>query len=154
MKNGMKGLAVAGVLALAGCGGGGSSPTNPPPATLLSVGGAYTVAVALGDNTCGSVTVQPQPTGVTHTPGASRFSLQHGPTTFQGAVATDGSFVGDPLAVADGSTALTLNIQGRFTTTGLTATVTVDENRPAPTADCRYLVQWTGTKQGAANVIP
>lgn len=154
MKNGMKALAVTGLVWLAGCGGGGSSPTTPPPATVLSVGGAYTVAVALGDNSCGSVTVQTQPTSVTHTPGAGRFSLQHGPTTIQGAVANDGAFVGDPLALADGATALTLNIQGRFTATGLTATVTVDENRPAPTADCRYTVQWTGTKQGANNTFP
>ncbi len=142
------------LLTLAACGGGGSSPTTPPPAAVLSVGGAYTVAVALGDNTCGAVTVQTQPTSVTHTPGAGRFSLVHGPTTFQGNVGNDGVFVGDPLSVASGATTLGIGIGGRFTGSGLTATVTVDENRPAPTPDCRYTVQWTGTKQGAPNTFP
>jgi hypothetical protein len=36
--------------------------------------------------------------------------------------------------------------------TGLEAVVTVDQTSPAPA--CRYLVRWTGTKQGAPNVIP
>lgn len=154
MKTLPKRLALIGIVALAGCGGSGSSPTTPPPAAVLSVGGGYTVAVALGDNSCGNVTVQTQPTTVAHTPAANRFSLQHGPTTFQGNVANDGTFVGDPLTANDGATALTINIQGRFTATGLTATVTVDENRPGSTPDCRYSVQWTGTKQGSANTFP
>ena len=152
MKSAARGSGLVLLLWLCAC--GGSSPTQPPAPTLLSVGGAYTVAVALGDNTCGAVTVQTQATTVTHTPGAGRFSLTHGPNTFQGSVAADGAFTTDPLPLQDGATALSVGLQGRFTTTGLTATVTVDENRPAPTADCRYLVQWTGTKQGAPNVIP
>jgi hypothetical protein len=151
----MKNILWIAVLCLPACGGGGGgSPTGPPQARLLSVGGAYTVAVALGTNSCGNVTVQTQPTSVTQAPGANRFTLQHGPTTFQGAVANDGNFTSDPLAIPNGASVLNLAMQGRFTTGGLTATVTVSEDRPAPSADCRYVVQWTGTKQGAANVFP
>src|SRR5262245_38109357 len=86
-------------LALGACGGGSSPTSNPPPTPVpvLSVGGAYTVAVALGTNSCGAVTVAPQPTSVTHTPGASRFSLMHGANTFNGTVAPAGSFTTDPL---------------------------------------------------------
>ncbi len=139
---------------LLGACGGGSSGTPPAPSPVLSVGGAYTVAVALATNTCGAVTVAPQPTSVTHTPGANRFSLVHGANTFNGAVAVDGSFTTDPLALNDAGTALTVTLQGRFAVTGLNATVTVDSRPPAPGSPCRYTVAWTGTKQGAPNVIP
>jgi hypothetical protein len=141
------------VLVLGGCGGGSSGPSTPA-APLLSVGGTYSVAVALGTNTCGAVTVAPQPTSVTHTPGASRFTLVHGATTFAGSVAADGGFTTDPLALNDGGSALTVTLQGRFTTTALTAMVTVSVRPPAPAPTCQYVVAWNGTKQGAPNVIP
>jgi len=139
-------------VALGAC-GGSSSPATPA-APVLSVGGTYSVAVALGQNTCGPVTVATQPTSVTHTPGANRFTLVHGSNGFAGSVSTDGSFTTDPLALNDAGSALSVVLRGRFSTTGLTATVTVDVVRPAPAPACRYLVQWTGTKQGAPNVIP
>jgi len=141
-------------LAVGACGGGSSPASTTPPARLLSVGGTYAVAVALGANTCGAVTVATQPTSVTHTPGAARFTLTHGSNTFAGSVATDGTFATDPLALNDAGSTLTVTLQGRFTTAGLTATVTVDVRPPAPSGACRYLVEWTGTKQGAPNVIP
>jgi hypothetical protein len=141
------------VLALAAC-GGGSSPSTTPSPPVLSVGGAYSVAVALGSNTCGPVTVAPQPTSVTHTPGASRFMLVHGANSFTGSVAADGTFTTDPLGLNDGATALTVTLQGRFTVSGLSATATVVMRPPAPAPSCQYTVAWTGTKQGAPNVIP
>ena len=137
---------------LAGCGGG--SPPTPPTGNLLSVGGTYTVAVVLAQNSCGPVTVAAQPTSVTHTPGANRFTLVHGSNAFAGSVANDGSFTTDPLTLNDGQTILTVALQGRFTTTGLDATATVDVRPPAPASTCQYRVQWTGTKVGAPNVIP
>jgi hypothetical protein len=148
-------LFVCQLVTLGAC-GGGSSPTNTPTPSppVLSVGGAYSVAVTLGSNTCGPVTVAPQPTSVTHTPGASRFSLVHGANTFAGSVAGDGAFTTDPLNLADGATALTVTLQGRFTTSGLQATATVVMRPPAPAPSCQYTVAWTGTKQGAPNVIP
>jgi hypothetical protein len=139
----------------AACGGSSSPTSSPTPSpSLLSVGGAYSVAVALATSTCGSVTVAPQPTSVTHTPGAGRFWLVHGANTFSGSVANDGAFTTDPLNLADGATALTVTLQGRFTVSGLTATATVVVQPPAPAPACQYTVAWTGTKQGAPNVIP
>jgi hypothetical protein len=44
-------------------------------------------------------------------------------------------------------------VTGRFTRTGLEALASVAVQPPAAAA-CRYAVQWTGTKQGAPNVIP
>ena len=62
--------------------------------------------------------------------------------------------MGGPLDVrdADGSV-LTVGISGRFDTNGFEATVTVDVRRTNG-SHCRYVVRWTGTKQGAPNVIP
>jgi hypothetical protein len=148
-------LILAFAMALGAC-GGGSTPATPssPAAAVLSVGGTYAVAVALGANTCGAVTVATQPTSVSHTPGAGRFALVHGASTFAGSVATDGTFTTDPLALNDAGSALTVTMQGRFTAPGLTATVTVDVRPPAQASPCQYVVTWTGTKQGAPNVIP
>ena len=136
-------------LLLACGGGGGGSPSAPPPPPAGSpIAGQYNVAVALGENTCGAVTVAPQPTSVSHAAGATRFTLTHGANTFTATLAANLTFVSDPLALGepDGSTD-TVVIQGSFTATTLTATVRVDvRGRPMGAADCHYLVQWTGTK--------
>ena len=136
-----------------GCGGGGTPP--PGGATpVIQVGGTYPTAVALVENDCGSVTVQPNITTVGHTPGATRLTLTHAATTYNGSLLPDGSFTTDPMDLrdTDGST-LTVRITGRFNTTGFDAAVTVDVLRTAGTR-CRYVVRWTGTKQGAPNVLP
>ena len=138
---------------LSACGGGGSSPATTPPASP-QVGGQYDVAVRLLDNDCSAVpTVQAQPTSVAHSPGATAFSLTHGGLQAAGSVGRDGTFTTQPLAVQDAAGPATLTIAGRFTTGGLEATVTVVVTPAAPAAPCRYLVGWTGVKQGAANVI-
>jgi hypothetical protein len=118
------------------------------------VGGDYAIAVALAENTCGAVTVLPLPTRVAHTPGAEQFQLTHGPNTYTGTfdAAGGGLFRTVARTFADATSSQTVHIQGRFLTTGLEAEVTVDQTAPAPA--CRYLVRWTGTKQGAPNVIP
>jgi hypothetical protein len=145
--------AAACVMAMTGCGGGSTGPT-PPTAPVRSVGGDYTMVVALGENGCGAVTVQPLPTRVTHTPGASQFQLTHGPGTYTGTFdeASGGAFRTAAQTFGDATSSQIVHIQGRFTATGLEAVVTVDQTAPAPA--CRYLVSWTGTKVGAANVIP
>jgi hypothetical protein len=144
-------LAVAGALALAACGGGGATG---PAAPVRSVGGDYTMVVALGENGCGPVTVLPLPTHVTHTAGASQFQITHGPATYTGSFddAAGGAFRTQALVLSDAGSSLTVHIQGSFRATGLDAVVTVDQTAPLPA--CRYLVSWTGTKAGAANVIP
>jgi hypothetical protein len=110
------------------------------------------MTVALAENGCGAVTVQPLATRVAHTPGSSSIQLTHGPNTFQGTVDPGGAFRTTPRTFADASSSVTLTIDGRFTVGGLEALATVDQAAPSPV--CRYVVRWTGTKQGAANVIP
>jgi hypothetical protein len=145
--------AVAVSVLLSAC-GGGSSPTTPAAPVSPQVGGAYDVAVRLLENDCAAVpTVQPQATSVAHAPGATAFTLTHGGLRVSGSVGRDGAFTTEPLAVADGLGPATLTMSGRFTTGGLEATVTVAVSPAAPAAPCRYLVGWTGVKQGAANVI-
>jgi hypothetical protein len=142
-------------IALAACGGGGSTPAaaTPPTATVISVGGDYTTAVALGENTCGpQVAVAPLPTRVDHAPGASQIRLTHG-LTYAGTLAADGAFTTDAQTVTDALGAQTIRIAGRFHRTGFDAVASVSVQPPAAAA-CRYAVQWTGTKQGAPNVIP
>ncbi len=147
--------AVVLVLALApyGCGGGPSATPATPTARVISVGGTYEIAVALRENACGAVEVAPLPTRVDHTPGATRFQLTHGPVTYNGTLSPDGRFTTDPANVTDGrGVTSTLLMDGRFTTGGLEADVTVQQQPPTPA--CRYVVHWIGTKQGAPNTLP
>jgi hypothetical protein len=139
---------------MAACGGGGSSPGSPPTAVSPQVAGQYTVSVRLLDNDCGAApTVLPQATSVQQTPGASAFSLTHGGLRVTGSVERDGAFTTQPLSVQDALGPATLAVVGRFTTSGLDATVTVDVSPIAPAPACRYRVGWTGTKQGSPNVL-
>jgi hypothetical protein len=145
-------MAAAAVVAATACGGGGGGPAAPPT-PVLSVGGDYTIAVALAENGCGDVTVLPLPTRVEHAPGALSFRLVHGPGTYAGTLQADGRFATAPLAFADGASTQTVTISGRFLPGGLEATAAVSAVFP-PAAPCAYSVRWTGTKVGAPNVIP
>jgi hypothetical protein len=147
------GVAVAAAFALA-CGSGGSTGPSEPGGSVRSVGGDYAIAVALAENSCGAVTVLPLPTRVAHTPGTQQFQLTHGPNTYSGTFDAPGGgqFRTAARTFSDAASSQTVQIDGRFTTTGLEAVVTVDQTAPAPA--CRYVVRWTGAKQGAPNVIP
>lgn len=140
------------VVIAVGCGGGGGNTMPSPP--LIQVAGAYPTAVALVENDCGGVTVLPMTTTVIHSPGGTQLSLVHANTTYAGSLAPDGTFTTDPIDLQDsnGST-LTVEISGRFETNGFTAMVAVDVRRTNGSR-CRYVVRWTGTKQGPPNVIP
>jgi hypothetical protein len=149
--------AVAGVLAVAavaGCGGGTSGPGGGGASGQLQVGGTYQVTPTVLQSVCGTVTVEPGPATVAHSPGASDFRLTHVGQTYAGRVERNGSFVTDPLVISlgQGSTD-TVRLEGRFRTDGLEATVTVDTNH-AGAAPCRYVVGWQAAKQGSPNVIP
>ena len=144
---------LAGLGACGGSGGGGGTPSGG--SSLVAVGGDYAMAVALTENTCGAVTVLPLPTRVEHTPGATDFRLTHGPNTWSGTLAAGGSFATETRTIADGAGgSVAIRIEGRFSTTGLEALATVNALPAAPQPACRYVVRWTGTKQGAPNVIP
>jgi len=118
------------------------------------VGGAYQINPTLLQSSCGSVTVLPGPAQVAHTAGASDLRLSHAGQTYTGRIERSGAFVTDPRAItfAAGSTD-TVRMEGRFTTSGFEANVTVDAAH-AGAAPCRYVVGWQATRQGGANVIP
>lgn len=156
MSTNTAGLTAGLLILLAGCGGGGGggTGTGPTPARI-QVGGQYSTAVTLTDDTCGGTHVMPLPTSVTHTPGETRFTLTHGGTTYNGTLSLDGSFRTDSLTVTDSAGAAhTILIEGRFATQGFDANVTVSVLRTSTPTSCRYAVHWVGTKQGGVNVIP
>jgi hypothetical protein len=131
------------------CGGGGAGPPPSGGSPLISVGGDYAMSVSVTENSCGPVTVMPLPTHVDHTPGATRFTLTHGGTRYEGTLAADGTFTTEIIRLSDPQgNPVTVALAGRFQASGLEGTVTI--TMPA----CRYLVRWIGVKQGAPNVIP
>lgn len=146
---------LSGLLSLiVACGGGGGSATGPTTPGI-SVGGQYPTAVTLTEDTCGSTVVMSLPTSVAQAPGETRFTLSHGGTTYNGTLSADGSFRTDSLAVTDAAGSVhTIVIEGRFAVQGFDANVSVGVRRTASPRDCRYVVHWAGTKQGAPNVIP
>jgi len=118
-------------------------------APVLSVGGSFSTRVSLvpGQNTCGNVTVQDNPTTVVQVPGAHALTLTHAGITYGGTVADDGTFAMQPQNVGGN---FTITINGQFTPQGFTATVRVDQAAPA----CFYLVDWVGLKDVGANFFP
>ena len=151
MRQRIPAMAVASLLAA--CGGGSSSSPTPTTASP-QVGGQYDVAVRLLENDCRATpAVQTQATSVAHSPGATDFTLTHGVLRATGSVSRDGTFTTQPLAVQDAMGPAVLTIAGRFTTAGLEATVTVAVSPAAPDPSCRYVVGWTGAKQGPPNVL-
>ena len=134
------------------CGGGSS--TSPTPSNLLAVAGTYpTRATVIADrNTCGTVTVQDNPTTVTHTAGATDLSLAHAGSTYRGSVETSGRFSTPAADFAFPDADYTISLSGQFSTTGFTATVELTKRAGETT--CTYAVGWVGTKQGPPNTIP
>ena len=134
------------------CGCGGSST----PSSQLSVGGSYSTRVTLlpTGNTCGNVTVQDNPTVVTHSPGASTLSLTHANNTYQGTISSTAQFSTTPTTISGGGSQFTIIIQGQFNLTGFDATVQVNVMQPGPPTVCAYMVHWVGTKNGPPNTIP
>lgn len=156
MMRTVRSIFVAAALIAPGCGGGSSAaPTTPTtPSNVLAVAGTYaTRATVIADrNTCGSVTVQDNPTTVTHTAGGSEISLSHAGSTYRGSIDTAARFstpaANFPFPDAD----YTISINGQFSTTGFTGTVELIKRVGATT--CTYAVTWVGTKQGTPNTIP
>ncbi len=108
--------------------------------------GTYATAVQLGENSCGGVTVQPMPTVVTHRLGDSVFTMVHGPLTHRGVLRPNGTFLTTPIKLGAAPGAVTtVQVAGRFTASGFTASVAVEERGPRT---CSYIVYWTGTRDG------
>lgn len=151
MRPSIRALPIAATLAISAC-GGNSSPNTP--SNLLAVAGTYaTQATIIADrNTCGSVSVQDNPTVVTQTAGSTDVTLVHAGSTYRGSVDTAGRFSTPPANFTFPDADYTIGIAGQFSRTGFTATV--DLTRRQGTTTCTYAVGWVGTKQGAPNVIP
>ncbi|MDQ6893068.1 MAG: hypothetical protein M3167_10355 [Acidobacteriota bacterium] len=117
------------------------------PGTVLTVSqvtGTYATAVRLLDNTCGSVTVTPNPTTVTAGLAAGRFVLTHAGNSYDGTLQDDGHFTTDPKVLTSGGTQFTIRISGQFSGTGFLAQTTIDQSGIA--GSCHYTVEWTGTR--------
>jgi hypothetical protein len=148
-------LSLITLLALAGCGGGTSTPTP-----LLSVGGDYSIEkTELSDGCGGAPGAFSNPGIVRHTPGATSLLLNdHGTRDLPGTIQRDGTFQLQPFrGPAGGVDGQDTYDPGRFTTGGFAMRVTTvvfrSQGTP-PLADCTVVTQWAGTKQGAPNVIP
>ncbi len=129
--------------------------TSEPTPDVLRVGGTYSTAVTLTQNTCTGITVQSLSTVVNHAEGSANLSLQHGPVTYQGTVAAAGAFTTAPVTVqgAGPGDRTSLSITGQFSATGFVADVSAAvtlSNVPS----CTYTVHWVGTKQGSPNTFP
>jgi hypothetical protein len=112
--------------------------------TVSQVAGTYATAVRLLDNTCGSVTVTPNPTTIAPGLAAGRFVLTHAGNSYDGTLQDDGHFTTDPKILTSGGTQFTIRITGQFTGDGFLAQTTVDQSGAG--GSCRYTVDWTGTR--------
>lgn len=149
-------FAIAIALVGPGCGGGSSASPNTPttPSNVLAVAGTYpTRATVIAErNTCGAVTVQDNPTTVTHTAGATDISFAHAGSTYRGTVDSGGRFTTPAANFPFPDADYTIGLSGRFSTTGFEATVELTKRAGAAT--CSYAVAWVGTKTGSPNTIP
>ena len=139
--------------AFAACSSGESAPTAPG-SSLIRVAGTYATSVALGESSCPGIVVQNVATTVTHTAGATDFSLQQVAISASGSVLPDGTFGTDRMNVAVGDAMHNLVIIGKFTVSGFEAVVTVTVVQPTAPQSCVYQLGWLGTKQGTPNTIP
>lgn len=136
---------------LAGCKGGKTQPTPQPD--VLRIAGQYSITQTAVSDTCGQTGTPATVTAtVTHAPGASAFTMADtGGTNFTGTVQANGDFTATAVFGPDGQgQTFSQRLAGRFSTTGFTATLNV-EQQPR---NCTFSRSWSGTKQGSPNVIP
>lgn len=146
-------LAMAIVAPACGNGSSGAPAVPTTPTNVLAVAGTYpTRATLIADrNTCGAVTVQDNPTTVTHTAGSAEISLSHAGSTYRGTIDNTGRFSTPAANFVFPDAEYSIGLSGQFSTTGFTATVELTK-RAGTT--CTYTVSWVGTKSGAPNTIP
>jgi hypothetical protein len=115
-------------------------------APVVDFGGNYSTVVSLAENTCGTITVQNNPTVVTYDADSGAVTLAHAGVVYTGHVtATDSAFTTVPrqVNVGDGFT-YTIAIAGRFMENAFDANASVDRTRQGNA--CRFLVHWAGTR--------
>jgi hypothetical protein len=144
-------FAVAAALAAGAC--GGSKGPAQPTAGVLQVGGQYQITQQAVTDTCAQTGQPAAVTGtVAHTAGANTFTLTDtGGTSFTGTVQNNGDLAANAVFGPDGAgQTFTQTLQGRFTTTGFTATLAVH----VTPRNCDFTRNWAATKQGAPNIFP
>ncbi len=129
------------VIAVVACGGS----AQIAPAGNAGFAGTYATAVTLASNTCGTITVQNNPTSVTYDATTRAVSFTHAGTTYSGSVAADSTFTTPPRAVnVNDGFAYSIGLAGKFRPNGFDATATVD--RTGGSGACRFTVRWAGTR--------
>lgn len=113
---------------------------------VVDFGGNYTTIVSLSESTCGAITVQNNPTVVTHDTDSGAVTLTHAGVVYTGrVVASDSSFttVSREVNVGDGYT-YKIAIAGRFRENAFDANASVDRTKQGEA--CRFVVHWAGTR--------
>ena len=113
---------------------------------VVDFGGNYATIVSLSESTCGAITVQNNPTVVTHETDSGAVTLTHAGVVYTGRViASDSSFTTVPrqVNVGDGYT-YRIAIAGRFRENAFDASASVDRTKQGEA--CRFVVHWVGTR--------
>jgi hypothetical protein len=128
----------------------GSSTTTGPKTTTTTPGpgpfaGIYATRVTLLQSSCGAVTVQDNPTTVTHDTATRAVSFAHVGQTYSGTVGADSSFTTVPrqVNVNDGFL-YTITLAGKFRPLAFDADATID--RTGGGGPCRFSVRWQATR--------
>ena len=145
---------VVSAIGLASC-DGGAPPVAPGTPGGIQVAGTYALVRSLLSNNC-----VPEIPGATApvtgvvTQSGDRFTLRNSDTgVFDAQLQADGSFTnGKQRLVGAAGESYDLLFEGRFSSTGFRATVTVDLFRS--TGTCTSSLDWQATKQGPPNFIP
>jgi hypothetical protein len=126
----------------------GSSVTTGPQTTGPTPGpyaGTYATRVTLTQSSCGAITVQDNPTTVTHDTATKVVTFSHAGQTYSGAVATSGAFTTTPRQVNINDGFLyTIALAGQFRTAAFDADATID--RTGGSGACRFTVRWQATR--------
>lgn len=110
-------------------------------------GNTYWTDVALEENSCGQVTIQPGPTEITPLSSADSVALTHAGQTYTGRLLPDGTFTTAPRELVFGTTTYSIAISGQLGQGGFTALVAIGVREAGAAQGCRYTVRWTGRKQ-------
>jgi hypothetical protein len=125
-----------------------------PSPQLLSVAGTYATAVTMVADSCTGTVIHDNPTIVQQQPGDTIMSLTHAVIVASGSVRNNGQFLMAPVVVPIAGVNYHVDIGGQFELRGFAATAHVGVGDIGQPARCGYTVHWTGSKQGAPNVIP
>ena len=114
--------------------------------SAVEFGGNYATVVSLAENTCGAISVENNPTVVTHDADSSTVTLTHAGVVYSGhVIAADSTFTTVPrvVNVGDGFT-YNIAIAGRFKENAFDANASID--RTGKGNACRFAVHWVGTR--------